>query len=156
METRDLTDVPTDTLFDEVLDALGENPHVQAALDELRRRCHEADDLFYLPLTVEAKIQEVYGSGRRTFESMTKRIRFCFKVWQGKYGPFTPEQAEYAEKLALWALGAADGVTDAGEKRAKVLYQLDRLVNHETTDQGFKTRQRTVDISVELSEALAC
>ena len=154
METIDLTERTTDSLFEEVVAALADNQALTAA-DELRRRCQEANELFYLPLAVEAKIKDTYGTGRQTFDAMTRRIRFCFKVWQGKYGPFTPDQAAYAEELALWALGAADEAKEAGEKRAKVLYRLDRLVNHESTDAGFKRRAQTVDITVELSEALA-
>lgn len=152
MET-DLTERTTDSLFEEVAPSL--TGAALDALDELRRRCQEANDLFYLPLAVEARIKDTYGAGRKTFDAMTRRIRFCFKVWQGKYGPFTPDQAAYAEELALWALAAADGETEAGAKRAKVLYRLDRIVNHESTDAGFKRRGNTVDISVELSEALA-
>ena len=151
----DLTDCKTDQLFEELGAALGENAHLLAVVDELARRCREADELFYLPLSVETKIRETYGSGQRTFDSMCRRVRFCFKVWQGKYGNFNAEQALYAEQLMLWALGHADGVTAAGEKRAKVLYQLDRLVNHESTDAGFKRRAQTIDISVDLMEALA-
>ena len=154
MET-DLTDRTTDSLFEEVELYLHENAAAEAALDELRRRCQEADALFYLPLAVETRIRETFGGGKRTFDSMTKRARFCFKVWQGKYGNFNPEQAIYAEQLVLWAFQAADGVTDAGEKRAKVLERLSRIVNHETTDQGFKDRAKTIDVSVDVMEALS-
>lgn len=149
----DLTDRTTESLLDEVAAHL--EPAGQAALDELRERFRTVDDLFYLPLAVETRIRETFGSGKRTFDSICNRSRFCYKVWRGKYGEFNPEQAVYAEQLILWVLDAAKGLTDEGAKRAKVLYRFNHVVNHEDTDEGFKRRAKTVDVRVDLMQALA-
>lgn len=151
----DLTDRTTDSLFEEIVSALGDDAHARHVADELRRRCQEADELFYLPLAVEDKIRTTFGPGDQTFQAMTRRCRFAMKVWQGKYGNFNPEQAAYAESVLLYAISAANGLHGAKAKREAAYGQLSRVVNHERTDEGFKRRAKTVDVTVDLMEALA-
>jgi hypothetical protein len=136
---------------------LGADPHALAILAELRERLgREQEEVFVLPVSVTEAIRNHFGSGQRTFTAIAKRVRFAFQVWQGKYGPWTPEQAEYAEELCLWAINQASRGTNPGHSRALVYTQLDRIVNHENTHEGFKRREgESIDITNELLEALS-
>lgn len=128
-----------------------------AVLDELESRLAslEGEEVFCLSVAIIDQIRAMFGPGSRTFTAIEKRVRFAYQVWQGKYGPFSPEQAEYAEKVILRALGSAEHLTDPGHRRALVYARLDGCVNHEMIDAGFKARAaRGLDIQQELAEAL--
>lgn len=121
-----------------------------------RRLADKEEQVFVLPVSVTEAIRNQFGSGRRTFDALTRRVRFAFQVWQGKYGPWTPEQAEYAEELCLWAINRAPNGTNPGHSRALVYTALDRIVNHENTHEGFKRREgESIDITELLQEALS-
>jgi hypothetical protein len=125
--------------------------------DELLARLRAKEEqVFVLPVSVTEAIRITFGSGKRTFDAVTRRVRFSYRVWQDKYGPWTPEQGEYAEELCLWAIRQASKGTTPGHSRALVYTAFDRIRNHENTDAGFKRRAaETVDITAELQEALA-
>jgi hypothetical protein len=147
-QTADLADVTNDQL----LDYIAENWEVAPNLiSELRQRL-TAEEIFVLPVSVSDAIRQYFGGGRRTFDAMTKRIRFAYKVWQGKYGPWTPEQAEYAESLVLWAVNRAATAENPTHARPRVYTSLDLIMHHETTHAGFKAREgETVDIAAHLA-----
>lgn len=125
--------------------------------DELLRRLSAPEEeTFVLPVSVSEAIRNHFGSGQRTFTAMVKRVRFAYKVWQGKYGPWTPEQAEYAEELCLWAINQAAQGTNPGHARARAYTCLDRILHDERTHEGFKRREGdTFDISADIREAFS-
>jgi hypothetical protein len=140
-------------------DTLAADPRerVHAVIDEIHRRLGDKEqEVFVLPVSVTEAIRNHFGSGKRTFDAITKRVRFAYQVWQGKYGPWTPEQADYAEELCLWAINRAPNGTSPGHSRALVYTALDRIVNHEQTHQGFRRREgESIDITDALQEALS-
>lgn len=133
-------------------------PDEKAVLNEIASRLAEAgDEAFVIPVAACDRIRELFGGGRRTFEAMERRVRFAYRVWQGKYGPWSPEQADYAESLILWALDEPTlSRCDPGHRRALAYTRLDRIVNHENTHKGFTSREAAgVDITLDLMEALS-
>lgn len=129
----------------------------EAVVEELRRRLSRPEeDVFVLPVAVTEAIRSNFGSGRRTFDAVSKRVRFAYKVWQGKYGPWTPEQADYAEEIVVFCINKASAGMNPGHARAIVYTWLDKAVHHENTDAGFKSRQEEqVSILADLKEVLA-
>lgn len=130
--------------------------HYLDALDEIERRLNAPEqEIFVLPVSVTEAIRNQFGSGKRTFDAMTKRVRFAYKVWQGKYGPWSPEQAEYAEELILFCVNKASLAVTPGHARASVYTWLDRIIHHENTHEGFKRREgETFSVLDELKEVL--
>lgn len=129
-----------------------------ARLDELASRIENRtpdNDPFVLPVSLTDRIRELFGPGRQTFLAMEKRCKFALKVWDGKYGPLTPEKHEYAVSLLLWALDARV-IQSHPNGRACAYERLGRVVNHERTDDGFKSREGAlVDVSQQLGELAA-
>lgn len=141
----DLTTLTADTLV-EMADAPDD---VSAEL--LRRLAAPEEDVFVLPVSVTEAIRTQFGSGRRTFDAISRRVRFAYKVWQGKYGPWNPEQADYAEQLVVFCIAKASTYGTPGHARAGVYTWLDRVVHHEDTHSGFKRREgELVNITHEL------
>ena len=128
-------------------------PDEQKVLAEISTRLADAGDVaFVLPVAATELIRELTGGKKRSFDALSRRIRFAFRVWQGKYGPWSPEQADYAEELVCWALRSAKAQPNP---IASAQVRLEQVVNHENTHKGFTSREaRGVDITVDLMEAL--
>ena len=122
-------------------------------LDEISTRLSAAgDEAFVLPVSATELIRAITGGKKRSFDALSRRIRFAYRTWQGKYGPWTPEQGDYAEELVVWAL---EGAKAQPNPIASAQRRLELLVNHENTDKGFKAREGArVDITLDLMEAI--
>lgn len=138
--------------------------YAYVVLNELEKRLEAKDEeKVTLSVTVTEKLREAVGAKKRSFDASYKRACFALKVWQGKYGPLTPEQAQYADQLLVHAIRR--GVHNyhraklSGSKTQLPGYvnaQLDRIVNHENTHEGFQRRAaETLDITDILKEALS-
>lgn len=103
---------------------------------------------FVLPQGVTDAVRHAFGPGSRTFSTIGRRVEHAFRVWEEKYGPWTPAQAKYATDLCVAA------VAREPNSRALVYSRLDSIVHHETVDAGFKRRAgaATLDLNSELDQ----
>ena len=130
-------------------------------LGELENRLDtKEEEQFVLPVNVVDAIKVAMPkAGMRTFQAVERRCKFAWKVWDGKYGPLNPEQAQYAVALLVWCIrhGASLHAQHGGPAPQPYVYkQFDRIVNHENTHEGFVRRQAdTLDVTDILKEALA-
>lgn len=157
--TGDLSQLSTEELLKplrSVIPATDFGFELESILVEVERRIGERDaepDPFVLPVPIIDRVLVLFGPGRRTFDAIGKRCKFALKVWDGKYGPLTPEQHEYAVGVLLWAL---DVPATHPNPRAAVYERLDRVVHHERTHAGFRAREgELVDVSAALGELAA-
>lgn len=104
-----------------------------------------------MPVALTDAVRQVFGPGSRTFTAISRRCQHAYRVWEEKYGPWTPEQAQYAENLVVAAVTRSSGV------RAHCYAAFDAAVHHETVDAGFKRRgaERSLDIDRELEQLVA-
>lgn len=131
------------------------------ALNELEKRLDtKEEEAFVLPVAVVDEIKRrLPKAGMRTFQAIEKRCKFAWKVWDGKYGPLTPEQADYAVQLLAYCIrrGAELHAAHGGPAPQPYVYkQFDRILNHENTHEGFQRRAaQTIDITDTLKEVLS-
>lgn len=111
---------------------------------------HELEP-FVMPGPLSDAVRDVFGPGSRTFGAISRRCAHAYRVWEEKYGPWSPEQAQYAQDLVVAA------VTRSGGERARCYAAFDRSVHHETVDAGFKRRSvaSTLNLADELDELAA-
>ena len=109
----------------------------------------------YLPQQTFNTAEELFGGSiynptSRTFQSLSRRAQHALRVWNERYGPFTQEQAEYADSVLAAALRTA--ARDAAGDRSKLFRfaqaQIGRMVNHETVHAGFLRRQNLVPVQL--------
>lgn len=149
---RDLSAFTTDSLWEELEGHLVDAHTALGIVRELRSRfdTQERPVEWHLPVSVSDRVRALFGPGDRTFKAILRRYRFAMRVWDGKYGPLNPEQAEYAESVILWALNVDPNHPNP---RAAVYERLDRVVHYERVHQGFLSRaSATVDITAQLAE----
>lgn len=134
----------------EACQASGPLDAAMAALCELEARAEEreqgGEDVFVWPQKVfDAALAlfgpRMYARGGRTFRVLDARVKHACRVWDDKYGPWTPEQAEYAADLLASAFVAP---RIEGNPYASVLSRLDRIVHHDRVHQGFLRRREQV------------
>ena len=115
----------------------------------------EALGVQYLPQKTFDTAEELFGGSiynpeSRTFRSLSRRVQHALRVWSERYGPFTQEQADYADSVLAAALRSA--ARDAAGNRSKLFRfaqaQIGRMVNHETVHAGFLKRQQLVRVDV--------
>lgn len=104
--------------------------------------CGHELDVFRMPDAVVDAVRDAFGGGSRTFGVIQRRVAHAYRVWEEKYGPWTPEQARYACDLTVAA------VTREPRERPLVYSRLDSMVHHETVDAGFKRRAGLVTLDV--------
>lgn len=100
----------------------------------------------------------VYARTGRTYKSLDRRIRHALRVWAEKYGPLTPDQEGYADRVLAAAIkdGEVKAGRDGGKRYAFVQANIGRVVNHEVVDAGFKKRApELIDVAAELAQAVA-
>ena len=134
-------------------------------LDEIRKRNRDEDvrtlvDLLavqlgvqYLPQRTFAAATEIFGGSiynpaSRSHKSLSRRVEHALRVWAEKYGPLTPDQADYADHVLAAALRSAakEAAGDRSKLFAFAQAQIGRVVNHERVHEGFQRRTERVEV----------
>jgi hypothetical protein len=94
----------------------------------------------------------------RTWKIILQRAEHALWVWNDKYGPLNGSQREYATTLVVHSLTRAREAPDCNSTYAYFNATLTRLLNHETVDAGFKSRDEqepAADLSAVLGMSAA-
>lgn len=150
-----MIEASTDSLLDRLelmADGIEEANEIIA---ELRRRLAIEEEFIVPVAVVEAMKKSMPFAGKKTWDAVTRRCRFCYRVWKDKYGPWNLEQAQYAESVLVWCIGQAEG-----RQFGKLYAAFQRVLNHEDVHAGFLRRagevpaEQKVDVHLEVMEAL--
>jgi hypothetical protein len=140
--------------LDEILSALRaevtEDGHI--LLDELENELL----ISYWPESVCEAAHLIFGDpvlnrDGRTYKLLDRRIRHCFRVWEDRHGPLTPEQRTYAADVIIAAMrrGESDAAGDRRKLYPFVQHKLGLAVNHEVVDAGFVRRGGLVKVTLD-------
>lgn len=123
-----------------------------------RERSGEEEETWLWPVPVlEAAVAvlgpSLYNRKGQMFKALDRRIQHAHRVWQDKYGPLTPEQAQYEEKILVNCFSSAEATQGDSPIQAVVQSRLSQALHHERVHAGFVRRAAsTVDVSDQLRD----